>query len=63
MGLFEKKKIYKVAWSYRLTHSIYTEIIEARNPAKAWEKIKKEQALPIALVSLEELSSYRKRIY
>lgn len=56
MSLFQKKKIYKITWSYYLTSTVYTEIIEAKNPAKAWEKIKKEQVLPIALVALEELS-------
>lgn len=57
MSLFKKKRLYKIIWAYHSALPGYTEIIEAKNPARAWRKIQKQHALPIVLVSLEELKN------
>ena len=53
MGLFSKKKLYKIEWSYTLG-IIHTDIIAAKNSAQAWKKLKKEHSLA-SLVKMEEI--------
>lgn len=56
MGLFRKKKIYKVVWKYYSTSSIsYTELVKAYDTTHAWEIIKREHSMAISLVSVEEV--------
>lgn len=55
MGLFSKKKLYKIVWRYGNLCYCHTEIVAARDPAKAWKKIKKEHGASIDLVLLEEI--------
>ena len=55
MGLFSKKKLYKIVWRYGSLCYCHTEIVAARDPAKAWKKIKKEHGASIDLVLLEEI--------
>lgn len=55
MSLFSKKKLYKIVWRYDPLCSCHTEIVAAKDPAKAWKKIKKEHAISIELVLLEEI--------
>ena len=54
MGIFSKKKLYKIVWRYDPLSHCHTEIVVAKDHAKAWKKIKKEHAINIDLVSLEE---------
>ena len=53
MGLFSKKKLYKVEWT-RCLGIVHTDIIEAKNPAQAWKKLKEEHCLA-SLVEMEEM--------
>ena len=53
MGLFSKKKLYKIKWSYGLG-VVHTDIVAAKNPAQAWEKLK-ERHLLASLVEMEEI--------
>ena len=53
MGLFSKKKIYKIKWTYGFD-IIHTDIIAARGPAQAWKKLKK-QYWSASLVEMEEI--------
>lgn len=55
MGFFTKKKLYKIVWRYDPLCSCHIEIVAAKDPAKAWKKIKKEHAISIELVLLEEI--------
>lgn len=56
MSLFEKKKLYKLIWSWGNPYfETYTEIVSARDPAHAWRKVKRKHAISINLVSLEEI--------
>lgn len=57
MGFFSKKKLYKIVWQYDPLCHRHTEIVTAKDPAKAWKKIKKEHAITIDLVLLEEIIS------
>lgn len=54
MKFFQKKKLYKIVWQYDYLCPCHTEIVIAKDPARAWKKIKKEHAITIDLVSLEE---------
>ena len=53
MGLFSKKKLYKIKWSYSIG-VIHTDIIAARDPAQAWKKLKEKHFLA-SLVEMEEI--------
>lgn len=55
MGYFSKKKLYKIVWRYSPLCYCHIEIVTAKDPAKAWKKIKKEHGISIDLVSLEEI--------
>ena len=55
MGLFRKKKIYKVVWRYDAICSTYTEIIKAYDMADAWSRVRKQHGIPIDLVEIERL--------
>ena len=55
MGIFSKKKLYKIVWRYDSLSYCHTEIVVAKDPARAWKKIKKEHAINIDLVLLEEI--------
>lgn len=50
-----KKKIYIVIWRYDAMCPNTTTVVEAKSPAKAWNKVQKQHAIPIDLVSIEEL--------
>lgn len=56
MGLFSKKKLYKVKWTYG--YGVHTDIVAARDPAQAWKKVKKEH-WALSLVELEEIKWQR----
>ena len=51
MGIFIKKKLYKIVWRYSHLGYCHTESVTARDPAKAWKKIIKEHGVSIDLVS------------
>ena len=53
MSLFSKKKIYKIKWTYGLG-IIHTDLVAARDPAQAWNKIKKDYWSP-SLIEMEEI--------
>ena len=55
MRFFSKKKLYKIVWRYDPLCHCHTEIVTATDPARAWKKIKKEHAINIDLVLLEEI--------
>lgn len=55
MGFFSKKKLYKIIWQYGRSYPYHTEIVAAKDPAKAWKEIKKEHGISIDLVLLEEI--------
>ena len=50
-----KKHIYKIVWRYDSFCPGSTVLIEANSPAKAWQKLQKKHAIPIDLVSIEEI--------
>ena len=57
MGLFKKKKLYKVVWE-NVTGGTRQDIISARDPAHAWKKIKDEYPISAwSCVSITELSA------
>lgn len=53
MSLFSKKKLYKIKWIYGLG-IIHTDLVAARDPAQAWNKIKKKY-WSSSLVEMEEI--------
>ena len=53
---FFKKNAYLISWSYGDSDYIYTELIEARTPAQAWEKIRSRHAIAISLHSIEKVN-------
>ena len=53
MGLFLKKKMYKIEWTHGFG-IVYTDIIAARDPAQAWKKLKEKHFLA-SLVEMEEI--------
>ena len=55
MKLFQKH-LYKIIWSWgNPYYETYTEIVSARDPARAWDKVRHRHAISINLVSLEEI--------
>lgn len=58
MSLFRKKYLYKVVWAYGCSLPGYhhTEIIEAKDPAHAWKKIRRQHGFSLNLISLEEIN-------
>jgi hypothetical protein len=56
LRLLEKKKQYKVVWKYGSSSvDSYTEIVKAYDEAHAWQIIKREHAVAIALVNVEAI--------
>ena len=53
--LFKKRKIYKVVWAYDIECSPDTEYVKAFDIAHAWKKIKRQHAIPIQVISIEEV--------
>ena len=54
---FFKKNAYLIIWSYGSNDSCtYTELIEARTPSQAWEKIRSRHAIAISLRSIEKVN-------
>lgn len=56
---FKKKKLYCIVWTYNTSkhssNSTYKEIVKARDKYNAWKAIKREHAMPVSLISIEEL--------
>ena len=52
---WSKKHTYKIVWRYDEMCPNSTVLIEAKSPAKAWQKLQKQHALPIDFVCIEEL--------
>ena len=50
-----KNHTYKIIWRYDSFCPKNTLLIEAKSPAKAWQKVQKQHAIPIDLVYIEEL--------
>ena len=49
------KRTYIVIWRYDAMCPNTAVIVEAKSLAKAWEKVQKQHAIPIDLVSIEEI--------
>lgn len=49
------KRTYVVIWRYDAMCSKTTVIVEAKSLTKAWKKVQKQHAIPIDLVSIEEI--------
>ena len=49
------RKIYHIEWSYENCSSYYTEFVKARTWYKAWQKVRKQHALPIVARSIKEV--------
>lgn len=56
MGLFTKKEIYMVLWSFEENRSSkYTTMVKAKDAAHAMLKVSEEHALPIYIYRAEKL--------
>lgn len=49
------KRTYVVTWRYDSFCPNTTVVVEAKSIAKAWKKVQKQHAIPIDLVSIEEI--------
>lgn len=49
------KRTYVVFWRYDAMCPSTPVIVEAKSFAKAWKKVQKQHAIPIELVSIEEI--------
>ena len=52
--LHKPKKIYIVTWRYDPICPVERELVKAKDPYTAWSKVKKQHAIPITLVRIEE---------
>ena len=52
--LHKPKKIYVVTWRYDAFCHAQRELVQAKDPYTAWHKVKKQHAIPIDLMEIEE---------
>lgn len=55
MGLFEKRKLYKVVWTYDSRCEPEIEIVKAQDRYSAWKKVKRRHAISILPISIKEI--------
>ncbi len=55
MWPFKKKYTYLVKWSYEPGLTVFSELIKAHDPADAWQRIRKQHAISITMVSVERV--------
>lgn len=55
MGLFSKKKLYKVVWTYDDWCEPEIEIVKAQDRYSAWKKVKRHHAISIIPISIKEI--------